>query len=90
MKTLRIAVDMDDVQCRFVQRILEWFNKDKGTNLKVSDIKTWELTGELAAAVGLPPEEGNVYLRMYMRYPSFFQDLAPMPGAIKGMERLIK
>lgn len=34
---------MDQVLCDWVQRVLEWYNEDKGTSFTKDDISSWEM-----------------------------------------------
>ncbi len=89
---MKILVDQDEVLAEWGKRILEWYNVDKlieakelGTEFKpftLDDMKHWELKMNLGPG-------SEVYLRNYMRYPNFYQDLEPVPGAIDGMKALI-
>lgn len=89
---MKILVDQDEVLAEWGKRILEWYNVDKlieakelGTEFKpftLEDMKHWELKMNLGPG-------SEVYLRNYMRYPNFYQDLEPVPGAIDGMKALI-
>jgi 5'-nucleotidase len=90
---MKILVDQDEVLAEWGTRILEWYNKDKAIEAKeqglppprvftLEDMKHWELKLNLGPG-------SEVYLRNYMRYPNFYQDLEPVPGAIDGMKALM-
>ena len=90
---MKILVDQDEVLAEWGTRILEWYNKDKAIEAKeqglpppriftLDDMKHWELKLNLGPG-------SEVYLRNYMRYPNFYQDLEPVPGAIDGMKALM-
>jgi 5'-nucleotidase len=79
---VRLIIDQDEVICRWVERILEWWNKDNGTNLTVDDITNWDVTSCL-------PHDGKYFIRSCMRYPELYRDLDPVDGAISGISQLI-
>lgn len=79
---MRIVVDMDEVICRWADRVLEWYNEDKGTSVTREQITRWKVSSCL-------PHSGNDFIRSCMRYPEFYRDLDPVEGAIAGMRRLI-
>lgn len=79
---LRILVDQDEVLAKWVERVIDWWNNDKGTNLTVDDIHSWDLKNDLG-------EGSEDFMRSCMRYSEFYRDLDPMPGAIDGMRSLI-
>lgn len=81
MRKLRIVVDQDQVLCQWVERILEWFNEDKGTKFTINDIKTWNMTDNLG-------EHSKDFLRSCMRYPELYRDLDSVEDAIEGMQFL--
>jgi 5'(3')-deoxyribonucleotidase len=79
---MRILVDQDEVICKWIKRILQYYNEDHGTNFTDADISTWDVTMNLG-----PSSEPA--LRAYMRYTEFYKDLEPVDGAIEGMRNLI-
>jgi 5'-nucleotidase len=90
---MKILVDQDEVLAEWGKRILEWYNLDKAIEAReqnlpaprvftLEDMKHWELKMNLGPG-------SEVYLRNYMRYPNFYQDLEPVEGAIEGMKALI-
>ena len=81
---MRILVDMDDVLCHFVPRIVEWYNKDTNSNIKLKNVDPWDLEKSFKDKAAL------AYFRNYIRYPSFYQDLPPVEGAIEGFKKLVK
>jgi 5'(3')-deoxyribonucleotidase len=76
----RIVVDQDEVICAWTKRIVEWYNEDKGTSYTRDDVKAWNVTDSLP--------DSRDFIRSCMRYPEFYRDLEPMPGAIEGMMHL--
>lgn len=78
---MRIVVDQDQVICKWVERILEWYNEDKGTCYTRDDITNWDMKSNLG------PNAGD-FLRSCMRYPELYRDLDPVEGALTGMKKL--
>lgn len=76
-----IVVDQDQVLAKWVERILEWYNEDKGTSFTRDDITKWDMSSNLG------PHSGD-FLRSCMRYPELYRDLEPVEGALYGMKRL--
>lgn len=80
---MRIIVDQDQVICKWVERILEWFNNDYGTSFTRDDVKNyWGMESILGS-------QGKPFIRACIRYPELYRDLDPVEGAIEGMKRLI-
>lgn len=79
---MRIILDQDQVICDWMQRVLEWYNEDKGTSFTKDDIKAWNVT------MNLGPESED-FLRSSMRYPELYRDLAPIECAITSVKKLI-
>ena len=80
---MRIVLDMDQIICKWVERILEWWNIDHGTKLTIEDVKTWEMKDALDSG------EGKHFVRSCCRYPEFYRDLDEVEGAVAGMKQLI-
>ena len=80
---MRILIDMDQVLCQWVERVLEWYNEDKGTSWTRDEITTWDVKQNLGP-------NSDDFIRSSMRYPEFYRDLLPIEGAIYGMKRLMK
>lgn len=79
---MRIVLDQDQVICDWVQRIIEWYNQDKGTCFTKDDIKSWNMT------MNLGPHSED-FLRSAMRYPELYRDLDPIEGAMYGVKKLL-
>lgn len=80
---MRIVLDQDEVICSWVARILEWYNHDYGTSFTRQDVTDyWAMENILGP-------QGKPFIRSCMRYPEFYRDLDPMPGAIDGVKKLI-
>lgn len=78
-----IAVDMDDVLAQWAERFVEWYNYDvPHAKISFDTLDIWRLE----ETVG---HEAVLRMRSYLRYPNFYQDLEPVPGAIDGMKELI-
>ena len=78
---MRILLDQDQVLANWVGRVLEWYNEDHGTKHSVDDVHDWGLS--------ILGESGKYFVRSVIRYPDFYQDLEPIPGAIEGVKALI-
>ena len=79
---MRIIVDQDQVLCKWVERVLEWYNEDKGTSFTKNDIGTWDMK------MNLGPQSED-FLRSCMRYPDFYKELDEIEGAVRGMKKLV-
>src|SRR3954469_4046488 len=79
---MRVLLDQDQVICQWVERILQWWNEDKKDNKTLADIKSWDMKMNLGA-------HSEDFIRSCMRYPEFYRDLDPVPGAIEGARTLI-
>lgn len=83
---------MDEVLCQWGARILQWYNLDKETEarnkgdvwtaVRLDSISNWDMKMNLGP-------ESEVYIRSYMRYPNFYRELDPIPGAVKAMQKLL-
>lgn len=78
---MRLLIDQDEVLAQFTARILEWWNEDHKTDIKVEDCKTYWLEETLGP-------RSAYFIKSCMREPKFFADLDPIPGAIEGMKEL--
>jgi len=79
---MRILLDQDQVLSQWTERVIEWFNADYGTSIKLEDVKDWGLAKTLGPA-------GRDFIRSCMRWPEFYTRLDPVPGAIEGTEWLL-
>lgn len=79
---MRIILDQDQVICQWVERILQWYNEDKGTTYTRDDIKSWNVKMNLG-------DHSEDFLRSAMRYPEFYRDLDPVEGALYGVKKLL-
>ncbi|MHB8407774.1 MAG: 5' nucleotidase, NT5C type [Acidiferrobacterales bacterium] len=78
---MRLLIDMDQVICKWLERILEYYNYDKKTNVQLEDVKSWNVVDTLG-----PNSED--FIRSCMRYPELYRDLDPVEGAIEGIKKL--
>tara|TARA_Y100000310_G_scaffold209958_1_gene210571 strand:- start:1331 stop:1912 length:582 start_codon:yes stop_codon:yes gene_type:complete len=78
-----IGLDVDDVLASFVSALLVYHNDEYGTNLSVSDIKSYNL-GE---AWGGTKEESIKKVYDFYRSP-YFRDIQPVEGSKEGIELL--
>lgn len=79
---LRIAVDFDDVLAMHLEKLLRLLSRRTGRHLSMSDITTWNLPD----ALGVPFET----IMACWNEPGFYADVQPLPGALKGMDRLLR
>lgn len=84
---MRILIDQDQVLASWVERVLEWYNHDQKkrgqkSDFTLEDVQNWDMTTNLG------PESEDA-IRSYMRYPDFYQDLDPVPGAVEGVKELL-
>ena len=80
---MRLLIDQDEVLAQFTARILEWWNQDHPNQkpVVVEDIGNYWLEQTLG-------ERAAYFIKACMRYPDFFTNLEPIPGAIEGMKTL--
>lgn len=78
-KTIKIAIDYDDVLASCNEYALELMNKDRGTNYKITDIKCW---GNLGTEID---ERFK-----YMFTEEFFRTQPLLPGAKEFIRSLCK
>jgi 5'-nucleotidase len=81
MKKLTILCDMDGIVTDLLKKWLDRYNTDHGDDLAVVDIK-----GQIHEHV--KPEVGTK-IYDYIKEPGFFDDLEPIPGAIKTLTALV-
>lgn len=79
---MRILLDMDEIICQWISRIVAYYNEDHGTAFTIDDIQNWDVKTNFG-----PGSEGSI--RSYMRYIELYRDLEPVEGAIPGMRKLI-
>lgn len=80
---MRILLDQDQVICKWVERVLEWYNEDHGTKFTVDDVENyWALETILGP-------QGKPFIRSCMRWPEFYTRLDAVPGAIAGIMTLM-
>jgi len=79
---MRLIVDQDEILCRWVDRILEWYNEDYKTEFTRHDVKNyWDMENILGP-------QGKPFIRSCIRYPELYRDLNEVSGAVKGMMKL--
>lgn len=78
MKKLTILCDMDGIITDLLTKWLNRYNDDHDDDLTIADIKTWNVSD------AVKPEVGDEIYK-YIEEPDFFEDLAPIPGAIKAL-----
>lgn len=78
-----ILLDMDDVLCHFVPRVLQYWNEDHPDRAKALDeITNWTISENLG-------EGGRDFVRSVMRYNHLYEYLEPVAGAIQGVKDLM-
>lgn len=80
MRLARILVDMDGVLCNLMEKWFATYNSEYDDDLRLERMVQWGPHRYARAGK-------SVY--KYLSQPGFFRDLAPLPGAIHGMRRLI-
>lgn len=89
---LLVGVDQDEVLCRWVSRIVQWYNEDKykehaavgwqWQDVSESDVTNWSIHLNLG-------EGSEPYVRSYMRSTLFYPSLEPIPGAVEGFQKIL-
>ena len=77
MSKLPIFLDMDEVICDFLHRLCSDYNNQYDKNVKVDDIKSWELA----------PHIGENGIAIFNQ-PGFFESLLPIENAIETIFKL--
>lgn len=77
---MRILLDQDEVLAKWVDRIVEWYNEDRGTFYTAEDIKGYTVEEYLPYS--------KDFIRSCCRYPELYRDLEPVDGAIEGVKEL--
>jgi 5'(3')-deoxyribonucleotidase len=76
---LTMYLDMDEVICDFLGKLLREYNMRYNKNIKIEDIKSWSLEQYIGKeGIGL------------FKQPLFFSDLEPIPNAIETIRCLIE
>jgi 5'(3')-deoxyribonucleotidase len=79
-----ISLDMDDVIVDWKQQVLDYWNEDRPDQRRtINQMTNWDIVDDLG-------EHARFYIRAYMRYPNFYQDIKPIHGAIEGVRMLLK
>lgn len=78
---MRILVDQDEVMVRWLDPILEEYNRIHNTTFTEHDILTWDIEDTLPDCRDLVDELLNTR--------HFYERMPPMEGAIEGMKKLI-
>lgn len=80
---MRLILDQDQVICKWVERVLEWYNEDYGTSFTRDDVKDYWAMETILGPQGKP------FLRSCMRYPRLYDYLDPVEGAVEGIKTLM-
>ena len=76
----KILIDMDDVLCYSVDRVVELYNKEFGTNYSIEDFQGWNLASYAT---------NDIYKYYGMEGLHFFRDLKPIQEMIDLVHELI-
>ena len=79
MTKKKILVDMDQILVNLNDKWLKVHNEENDENVTMADITTWEMENHV--------KTGKEIYKIIER-PGFFDDLPPLPGAIKGFKAL--
>jgi 5'(3')-deoxyribonucleotidase len=83
---MKIVVDMDEVLCQFVNKVLCRWNSINSTGYTREDVDCWQLEKTFGYdRFGIP---ADVVIDVWLKEDGFFDDLEPMPGAIEGFNWL--
>ncbi len=81
----RILIDVDGVIAAYSEAFIEAYMKCGGNRVSPTDVTDWDF--ELC----LPRcKELSNYIRAYTHAPGFALELAPYPGAVKAVKRLMQ
>jgi 5'(3')-deoxyribonucleotidase len=80
---MRILLDMDDTICQWSDAVRDTWNKSH-PDKQIAQISTWDLVDLI------PHAEARYFTQALMRKVSFWENLRPVPGAILGVETLLK
>jgi len=78
-RKLTLYIDMDEIICKFLEKLCSEYNNKYNTNIKISDIKTWSLNTYM---------DGDKAFEI-INSPGFFGSLEPIEGAIETIEKLV-
>ena len=81
MKKLTILCDMDGIITDLLTKWLNRYNDEHGDDLTIADIKDPQVHKAVKPSV-----DTDIY--RYIEEPDFFDDLKPIPGAIKSLTSL--
>lgn len=79
MSKLPIWIDMDEVICDFLGKLLIVYNQIYNKNIKISDIKKWSLKQYI----------GKEGIELF-KQPGFFADLQPIQNSLEIINKLLK
>ena len=78
-KKLTLYIDMDEIICKFLDKLCSEYNNKYNKNIKISDIKTWSLNTYM---------DGDKAFEI-INSPGFFGSLESIEGAIETIEKLV-
>jgi 5'(3')-deoxyribonucleotidase len=79
----RICIDMDGIVADLLTKWLRVYNDEWNDDLTIADIQTWETHDYVN------PDLGRGIYQLIER-AGFFDDLAPISGAIEGVTKLVE
>lgn len=83
---MKIVVDMDEVLCQFVEKVLQRWNARNGTRFTRDQVNVWRMETVLGRDRDGNDAEGII--DRWLAEEHFFDDLEPHPGAIWGFDHL--
>lgn len=83
-----VAIDMDEVLCCFVKKVLDRWNTIHGTSFKREQIDMFRMEDTLETDPK-KRETAAIIIGAWINEPGFFSDLEWMPGAEAGIKQLI-
>ncbi len=81
----RVLLDVDGVLADFTSAWIEAYMKCGGNRITESDVTDWDFDACVPRASSL-----REYIRSYTHAPGFATQLAPYPGAIKAVKRIMQ
>ena len=79
-----VAVDVDEVLCRYLRAYCRYASRAQGRSLRVRDFRSynfWEATGETR-------DQMLEHIAAFHGSPEFLEGLEPVPGARDGLAAL--
>ena len=77
---MRILLDQDQVLARWAEKVLDWYNDDRKTNIRIEDISSYYEMNDIL---------GKPFVDYCIMYPGFYEILEPVPDAVECVKNLI-